>query len=78
MTRDWKKSLMGSTTMPLGTGGGFNFALGGHHYGHGHYHADGSYCEHDHGAEQHIHDDHCGHDHAPGESCDAGDKKKKK
>ena len=48
MARDWKKSLMGSTTMPLGTGGGFKFNVGHHHHNH---HADGSCCHHQVGDE---------------------------
>lgn len=62
-----KSGLMGSSTMPLGTGGAsFNlFPLQGHHH---HEHAaDGSCCGHDHGHDDHdhghVHDENCGHSH---------------
>lgn len=54
---DWmKKSLMGSTTMPM---------AGGLMAGPGHSHAaDGSCCGHDHGHGHHHHGhDHSGHSH---------------
>lgn len=65
---DWiKKSLMGSTTMPTGTGGGFSFLpLGGGIHVHN---EDGSCCGHDHGHD-HSHAHH--HDHAHG-SCGHAD-----
>lgn len=69
-----KAGLMGSSTLPMGTGGAsFNlFPVAGHHH---HEHAaDGSCCGHDHahdhhhqhgadGAHDHVHDEHCGHKH---------------
>lgn len=61
-----KSGLMGSSTMPMGTGGAaFNlFPVPGHHH---HEHAaDGSCCGHDHG---HTHDESCGHDHVHDENC---------
>lgn len=66
---NWKKSLLGSSTMPFGTGGSFTFLTPHHHHHHDHA-ADGSCCGHDHHAEEPAAEtSSCGHDHAPGESC---------
>lgn len=59
-----RNGLMGSSTMPFGTGG-----LTGLLSGHGHVHAaDGSCCDHDHDhshdhGHHHHHDGCCNHDH---------------
>ncbi|QQG37489.1 MAG: hypothetical protein HYS17_01780 [Micavibrio aeruginosavorus] len=63
-----KSGLMGSSTMPMGTGGApFNlFPVAGHrHHEHA---ADGSCCGHDHD-HHHAHDGLCGHDHVHDENC---------
>lgn len=61
-----KSGLMGSSTMPLGTGGApVNlFPTHSHHHHHEHA-ADGSCCGHDHhhAEEEHVHDENCGHNH---------------
>lgn len=64
-----RNGLMGSSTMPFGTGG-----LTGLLSGHGHVHAaDGSCCDHDHDHDHsHSHDHHhhdgcCDHNHASDE-----------
>ena len=64
---DWiKKSLMGSSTMPLGTGGAGGFMP--------HFHVHGPGCghdHHDHGDEEgHVHGPGCGHDHGEEKSKD--------
>jgi hypothetical protein len=71
---DWmKKSLMGSTTMPMGTGD----SAGGFFLSSPHVHAaDGSCCghdhahgyHHDHGHHRH-HGESCAHDHDHDEDC---------
>lgn len=58
-----KKSLMGSTTMPLASGGGFSFLTGGHVHK-----DDGSCCGHDHGHHHHNHSHH-DHDHDEDGNC---------
>jgi len=66
-----KSGLMGSSTMPLGTGGAFSLLTPVHTHEHT---ADGSCCGHDHGHNHHhehgadsdhdhVHDEHCGHNH---------------
>jgi hypothetical protein len=68
---NWKKSLLGSSTMPFGTGGSFTLITPHHHLHHEHA-ADGSCCGHDHAhhaEEAEAEASSCGHDHAPGESC---------
>lgn len=61
-----KNNLMGSTTMPAGTGGGLSFLQTGHIHK-----EDGSCCGHDHHHhEAHEHTDACGHDHVHGAHCD--------
>ncbi len=72
---DWmRKSLMGSTTLPPGTGGG-NLFLGTPHVhaadgsccGHGHDHShDHSHAGHHH---HHHHGEACTHDHEHDEDC---------
>lgn len=68
---DWiKKSLMLSSTMPPGSGGGdtswlMGSAAGGHSHDHGHVH--GPHCNHGHDHDhEHVHGPECnhGHDHA--------------
>jgi hypothetical protein len=71
---DWlKNNLMGSTTMPLGTGlgtaSGFSVLQSGHVHN-----EDGSCCGHDHGPglthqSGHVHTADCGHDHSHGADC---------
>jgi hypothetical protein len=65
---NYKKSLLGSSTIPFGTGREFTFTLGHHHHQHA---ADGSCCGHEHQAVEATEAENasCGHDHAPGESC---------
>lgn len=59
-----KSGLMGSSTMPMGTGGAaLNLFPSTHHHHHHEHAADGSCCGHDHHAEEHVHDEHCGHKH---------------
>ena len=62
---DWiKKSLLGSSTMPVGTGGGGLFTP--------HFHVHGPGCGHDHGDDEegHVHGPGCGHDHGEEKSKD--------
>lgn len=54
-----KKGLLGSTTLPLTSGGGFSFLNGGHKHKH-----DGNCCGHD-----HSHHDHHDHDHDEDGNC---------
>ncbi|MCM2345005.1 MAG: hypothetical protein NDJ24_10645 [Alphaproteobacteria bacterium] len=63
-----KSGLMGSSTLPMGTGGAvFNlFPVAGHHHEHA---ADGSCCGHDHSHHHHEHDQSCSHDHVHDENC---------
>jgi len=69
---DWiKKSLLGSSTLPVGTGGSPLFTMHSHshhhvhgpdcNHGHDHEHVHGPDCDHDH--EEHVHGPGCGHDH---------------
>lgn len=77
---DWiKKRLMGSSTMPVGTGQGgkgpLNVLQSGHV--HDHVHSDdgsccGGYHDHEHHAHDHSHDhshNHHDHDHVHGSGC---------
>lgn len=64
-----KSGLMGSSTMPMGTGGAAFNLFPAHHHHHEHA-ADGSCCGHDHAHDHHHeHSAECGHDHVHDEHC---------
>lgn len=65
-----KSGLMGSSTLPMGTGSAMSGAAFNPFPAHHHHHAaDGSCCGHDHARDHHHHDADCGHDHAHDEHC---------
>ncbi|MFN3826202.1 MAG: hypothetical protein ACK4NR_01105 [Micavibrio sp.] len=69
-----RSGLMGSSTLPMGTGGGAINLFPTHSHHHHEHAADGSCCGHDHHHDHHhehgpdcdhdhVHDENCGHDH---------------
>lgn len=58
-----KRALLGSSTLPPGSGGGTPYMMGSAHGGHVH----GPHCNHDHDHDHdhdHVHGPDCGHDHS--------------